>query len=258
MRDDGTLQHSVHYRMSEVGFSNDQHHPSQSGKGKKQTGKAKTAADVVEVDVDAFWPHLHVRAPGGEPLSYESLTLPLFLQGYTQVMKDTKNKTLRSLMLDHLHDLSADAATFPWDWVRDFHAAVLTDMERGKSTWQSKKRIQSIRHREIVMRSISQSQPHSIPQPQPQITPLMQATTVPPKSVAMATNDANMVKHIPICHQFQNGQCSYKFHHDGLKHFCMFCWENYGNQHKHAAAVCNKKNGRRFPKKSAQDKKPKN
>ena len=259
MRDDRTLQHSVGYRMTELNYPPDQQ-PCSGAKGKKQTGKAKTAADVVEVDVDAFWPHLHVRAPGGEPISYESLTLPLFLQGYTQIMRDTKNKTLRSLMLNHLQDLAIDAATFPWEWVRDFHAAVLTDMERGKSTWLSHKRIQTIRHREIVMRSITQSQSQRSNLPTPSIPPLMQQPTTAPssRSVAMATTDPSLTKHIPICASYQTGQCSNKFAHDGLKHICQFCWDNYGNQHKHAAAVCNKKNGRRFPKKGGSDKKSKN
>ena len=216
---------------------------------------------MVEVDVDAFWPHLHVRAPGGEPLSYESLTFPLFVQGYTQVMRDTKNQTLRGLMLNHLQDLAADTNLFPWEWVRDFHAAVLTDMEIGKSTWQTRKRIETIRHRELVMRSLAnqQNRPQTFPQPQNAIPSLMQQPAAPShKFVAAATNSQSMPKNVSLCGQYQTGQCSHKFHHDKVKHFCQFCWENYGNLHKHAAAVCNKKHGRRFNKPSDQDKKSKN
>ena len=245
IRGDRPLQHQIQHRITEFSLPHEQ--PSHSnGKGKKQTGKNKTAADVVEVDVDVYWPHLHVRGPGGEPLNYESLTFPLFVQGYTQVMRDTKDKKIRSLMLAHLQELAMDASTFPWEWVRGFHAAVLTDMERGKCTWGTHRRIQTIRHREIEMRSIARTNPQvlaPLTATQPQT-----AIIAAPKPVSITTND-HSVKSLQICVPYQSGQCSQKYDHDGLKHLCQFCWENYFNKHKHASAVCNKKHGRKINKK---------
>ncbi|KAI5614176.1 espin-like protein, partial [Silurus asotus] len=71
----------------------------------------------------------------GAPVPYESLTLDLFMLGYFHILEQDlppDERKMRHLLCFEVFDHVGD---FPWETVRDFHRAVLRDIEDGKRQW---------------------------------------------------------------------------------------------------------------------------
>lgn len=72
----------------------------------------------------------------GAPMHYESLTLDLFMLGYFHILEQdlpADERKMRHLLCFEVFDHVRD---FPWETVRDFHRAVLRDIEDGIRQWK--------------------------------------------------------------------------------------------------------------------------
>lgn len=72
----------------------------------------------------------------GAPMPYESLTLDLFMLGYFHILEQdlsADERKMRHLLCFEVFDHVGD---FSWETVRDFHRAVLRDIEDGKRQWK--------------------------------------------------------------------------------------------------------------------------
>ena len=253
LRQDQALQQQVTGRLTSIGYTSDPSTTASStaaNKGKGKSGREKTASDLVDVDVEQFWPHLQVRGEQGIPINYEDLTFAQFVQGHTQIIKDTTDPELKLILLNHLQELASDVDSFPWEWVRGYHAAVLSAMERKWLTWQTPSKIQKLRNQELVMKSAKQAAQGQNGAAVPQISSQPQ--------YYKSSHNAPRKQDLQICMPYQQGQCPQTRDHNGLKHVCHYCWENDGNKFPHTEAACKKKISRRNRKNNPQDKKSKN
>ncbi|KAL7849301.1 hypothetical protein SRHO_G00209240 [Serrasalmus rhombeus] len=72
----------------------------------------------------------------GAPVPYDSLTLDLFMLGYFHILEQdlpAEERKMRHLLCFEVFD---HVGAFPWEMVRDFHQAVLKDIEAGKRDWK--------------------------------------------------------------------------------------------------------------------------
>ncbi|KAI4877693.1 hypothetical protein NFI96_025636, partial [Prochilodus magdalenae] len=72
----------------------------------------------------------------GAPVPYDSLTLDLFMLGYFHILEQdlpAEERKMRHLLCFEVFD---HVGAFPWETVRDFHRAVLRDIEAGKRDWK--------------------------------------------------------------------------------------------------------------------------
>ncbi|XP_051554491.1 espin-like protein [Myxocyprinus asiaticus] len=80
---------------------------------------------------EQFLPHVD-----GAPVAYESLTLDLFMLGYFHILEQdlsAEERKMRHLLCFEVFD---HVGKFPWEMVRDFHRAVLQDIEAGRREWR--------------------------------------------------------------------------------------------------------------------------
>ncbi|XP_030630591.1 espin-like protein [Chanos chanos] len=72
----------------------------------------------------------------GVPVDYDSLTLDLFMLGYFHILEQdlpAEERKMRHLLCFEVFD---HVGSFPWETVRDFHRAVLRDIEAGRREWR--------------------------------------------------------------------------------------------------------------------------
>ncbi|XP_052466617.1 espin-like protein [Carassius gibelio] len=72
----------------------------------------------------------------GAPVAYDSLTLDLFMLGYFHILEQdlpAEERKMRHLLCFEVFD---HVGKFPWDVVRDFHLAVLREIEAGRREWK--------------------------------------------------------------------------------------------------------------------------
>uniref|UniRef100_A0A673HGG5 Espin-like protein n=1 Tax=Sinocyclocheilus rhinocerous TaxID=307959 RepID=A0A673HGG5_9TELE len=72
----------------------------------------------------------------GAPVAYDSLTLDLFMLGYFHILEQdlpAEERKMRHLLCFEVFD---HLGNFPWDMVRDFHQAVLREIEAGRREWK--------------------------------------------------------------------------------------------------------------------------
>ncbi|XP_054646832.1 espin-like protein isoform X2 [Dunckerocampus dactyliophorus] len=72
----------------------------------------------------------------GVPLEYDKLTLDLFMLGYFHILElelPVDERKMRHLLCFEVFD---HVGSFPWELVRDFHKAVIEDIEAGNRQWK--------------------------------------------------------------------------------------------------------------------------
>ncbi|XP_047198794.1 espin-like protein isoform X2 [Hippoglossus stenolepis] len=72
----------------------------------------------------------------GAPVEYDSLTLDLFMLGYFHILElelPVDERKMRHLLCFEVFD---HVGSFPWEMVRDFHKAVIQDIEAGNREWK--------------------------------------------------------------------------------------------------------------------------
>ncbi|KAI9542515.1 hypothetical protein NQZ68_019197 [Dissostichus eleginoides] len=72
----------------------------------------------------------------GVPVEYDNLTLDLFMLGYFHILElelPVDERKIRHLLCFEVFD---HVGSFPWELVRDFHKAVIQDIEAGNREWK--------------------------------------------------------------------------------------------------------------------------
>ncbi|XP_034036579.1 espin-like protein [Thalassophryne amazonica] len=72
----------------------------------------------------------------GVPVDYDNLTLDLFMLGYFHILElelPVDERKMRHLLCFEVFD---HIGSFPWELVRDFHKAVIQDIEAGNREWK--------------------------------------------------------------------------------------------------------------------------
>lgn len=84
---------------------------------------------------DTYSPEQFLPEVDGVAVSYDSLTLDLFMLGYFHILEQElspEERKMRHLLCFEVFD---HVGSFPWEVVRDFHKAVLQDIRDGRRQW---------------------------------------------------------------------------------------------------------------------------
>ncbi|XP_077370680.1 espin-like protein [Festucalex cinctus] len=82
-----------------------------------------------------YWPEHFLPHINGSPVSYESLTLDLFMLGYFQLLEmnmSRKERKFRHLLCYEMFDR---LGRHQWEVIKQFHKEVMGEIERGKRDW---------------------------------------------------------------------------------------------------------------------------
>ncbi|KAJ0058718.1 hypothetical protein NL108_000430 [Boleophthalmus pectinirostris] len=82
-----------------------------------------------------YSPEQFVPDANGDAVTYDSLTLDLFMLGYFHILEQplsAEERKMRHLLCFEVFD---HVGTFPWETVRDFHKAVLQEIQTGRRQW---------------------------------------------------------------------------------------------------------------------------
>ncbi|MED6294254.1 hypothetical protein CHARACLAT_019217, partial [Characodon lateralis] len=83
-----------------------------------------------------FSPEQFLPRLDGVPLDYDSLTLDLFMLGYFHILElelPVDERKMRHLLCFEVFDR---VGKFPWETIREFHKAVVQDIEAGNREWK--------------------------------------------------------------------------------------------------------------------------
>ncbi|KAJ0011624.1 hypothetical protein NQD34_012599, partial [Periophthalmus magnuspinnatus] len=82
-----------------------------------------------------YSPEQFVPDANGDVVTYDSLTLDLFMLGYFHILEQplsAEERKMRHLLCFEVFD---HVGAFPWETVRDFHKAVLHEIQTGRRQW---------------------------------------------------------------------------------------------------------------------------
>lgn len=82
-----------------------------------------------------YWPEHFLPHFNGSPVSYESLTLDLFMLGYFQLLEMNMSRSERKFRHLLCYEMFDRLGSHKWEVIRQFHKEVMEDMERGKRDW---------------------------------------------------------------------------------------------------------------------------
>ena len=137
--------------------------------------------------------------------TYDELTIPEFSAGYASILKlPSLTKTERSARLDHFIVLMYLVTQFNWSAIREFHAAVLFEIECGGACWGDSFADLETR----LLRNSSRS------------------------TSSGAAGHSGSGTPVLFCRDYQNDKCSHGKDHFGtirnetkwLQHICAKCW----------------------------------
>ena len=227
LREFEELSHKVEKRLSKMGLSSSAsaaaadestsseesgddssstERSSRKERGKRNLKSGKTAKIATRVVRRQLWPHSELSMSYvSKNVSYDELTLEEFVAGYSAILllpqvssHERKHRT------EHLGALMYLASIYEWTAVRSFHAAVLSEIERGRLKWGD-----SFLH--LENRTLAGLHKKTKDQKRP------------------APSSSNAVL---FCRDYQKGSCSHsKDHYAMLKgekkwlcHICAACW----------------------------------
>ena len=226
LREFEELSHKVEKRLSKMGLSSasaaaadestssedsdddssSTERSSRKERGKRHLKSGKTAKIATRVVRRQLWPHSELSMSYvSKNVSYDELTLKEFVAGYSAILllpqvssHERKHRT------EHLGALMYLASIYEWTAVRSFHAAVLSEIERGRLNWGD-----SFLH--LENRTLAGLHKKTKDQKRP------------------APSSSNAVL---FCRDYQKGSCSHsKDHYAMLKgekkwlcHICAACW----------------------------------
>lgn len=83
-----------------------------------------------------YWPeHFLPPLDGGAPRNYDSLTLDLFMLGYFQLLEMGLSREERKFRHLLCYEMFDRLGSHPWELIRQFHRAVLEEVEAGTRSW---------------------------------------------------------------------------------------------------------------------------
>ncbi|KAM9349916.1 espin-like protein [Symphorus nematophorus] len=84
---------------------------------------------------ETYSPEQFLPDVDGVPMTHDSLTLDLFMLGYFHILEQDlspEERKMRHLLCFEVFD---HVGSFPWEMVRDFHKAVLQEIQAGRRQW---------------------------------------------------------------------------------------------------------------------------
>lgn len=82
-----------------------------------------------------YWPEHFLPHINGSPVSYESLTLDLFMLGYFQLLEMNMSRSERKFRHLLCYEMFDRLGSHKWEIMRQFHKEVMEEIERGKRDW---------------------------------------------------------------------------------------------------------------------------
>jgi len=82
-----------------------------------------------------YWPEHFLPHINGSPVSYESLTLDLFMLGYFQLLEMTMSRSERKFRHLLCYEMFDRLGSHKWEVIRQFHRDVMGEIENGKRDW---------------------------------------------------------------------------------------------------------------------------
>ncbi|XP_074538460.1 espin-like protein [Halichoeres trimaculatus] len=82
-----------------------------------------------------YWPEHFLPHINGSTMSYESLTLDLFMLGYFQLLEMTMSRCERKFRHLLCYEMFDRLGSHKWEVIRQFHKEVMEDIEKGKRDW---------------------------------------------------------------------------------------------------------------------------
>ncbi|KAM9351176.1 espin-like protein [Symphorus nematophorus] len=82
-----------------------------------------------------YWPEHFLPHINGAPVSYESLTLDLFMLGYFQLLEMNMSRNERKFRHLLCYEMFDRLGSHNWEVIREFHKEVMVEIERGKRDW---------------------------------------------------------------------------------------------------------------------------
>uniref|UniRef100_A0AAY5K9Y5 WH2 domain-containing protein n=1 Tax=Esox lucius TaxID=8010 RepID=A0AAY5K9Y5_ESOLU len=82
-----------------------------------------------------YWPEHFLPHINGAPVSYETLTLDLFMLGYFQLLEMSMSRSERKFRHLLCYEMFDRLGSFSWELIRQFHREVMEEIERGKRDW---------------------------------------------------------------------------------------------------------------------------
>ncbi|XP_061759730.1 espin isoform X2 [Nerophis ophidion] len=82
-----------------------------------------------------YWPEHFLPHINGSPVSYESLTLDLFMLGYFQLLEMNMSRSERKFRHLLCYEMFDCLGRHPWEVIKLFHKEVMKELERGKRDW---------------------------------------------------------------------------------------------------------------------------
>lgn len=82
-----------------------------------------------------YWPEHFLPHIDGSPVSYESLTLDLFMLGYFQLLEMNMSRSERKFRHLLCYEMFDRLGRHKWELIRQFHRDVMEEIERGKRDW---------------------------------------------------------------------------------------------------------------------------
>ncbi|MEQ2187803.1 hypothetical protein GOODEAATRI_008374 [Goodea atripinnis] len=82
-----------------------------------------------------YWPEHFLPHINGSPVSYESLTLDLFMLGYFQLLEMNMSRSERKFRHLLCYEMFDRLGSHKWEVIRQFHKDVMVEIETGKRDW---------------------------------------------------------------------------------------------------------------------------
>jgi len=191
-----------------------------SGKKSNKLKSGKTARITTRVVNPQIWPHSELSLSYvSKDVGYDDLTIEEFVAGFTTIMSLPQTTALEGrARLQHLTRLMYLATQYEWSAVRDFHATVLLEIERGSLTWNDS--FSHIEQQALIGRV--------------KVRPLSSTT---PK-----TNLDVKMSGVLFCRDFNKSKCqNHKDHYGVIKgvqkwvqHICAKCWTTNKKIERHS------------------------
>ena len=108
----------------------------EQGKFKSQRG----GSDTVYCKIEVPWPHNYILTGSTKSMaSYDNLSMSQWVAGFSQIIREQTDPTVKNQMLDYMSDLMEDSHDFGWQVAKGCHAVLLVKMEEGKVAWEDNK-----------------------------------------------------------------------------------------------------------------------
>ncbi|CDQ70655.1 unnamed protein product [Oncorhynchus mykiss] len=82
-----------------------------------------------------YWPEHFLPHVNGAPVSYETLTLDLFMLGYFQLLEMSMSRSERKFRHLLCYEMFDRLGSYSWEMIRQFHREVMEEIEQGKRDW---------------------------------------------------------------------------------------------------------------------------